>query len=139
MITLYNIENPENQEFFLEADFTQQELQYLNCNEKMIGSAEAFFGVILGILVLMISSIMSPSAESNVGGSYFSKKIRQIKYKKYKKAVLRKASKSTKKSDLKTLKKLNSSCFALDDPGKTKDELKAKIFNEYMENHPDNQ
>ena len=138
MIILYNIESSENNEKFSEADLTQKELEYLNCNEKMIGAAEAFFGVILGLLVLMVSSIMSPSAESNVGGSYFSKKIRQIKYKKYKKAVLRKASKALKKSDLKTLVKLNHSDFALNDPKDAEDELKAKIYNEYMKNHNDN-
>lgn len=89
MIILYNIEISENHENFSESDLTQKELKYLNCDEKMISTSEAFFGVILGLLVLMVSSIMSPSAESNVGGSYFSKKIRQIKYKKYKKAVLK--------------------------------------------------
>lgn len=118
---------------------TEIEKRYINSNESTITVPSIIFRTTMGVVLVALSSLVVPSAETKVPfSSFLINTKKRAKFTKYKKAIENKLNNSISKKDEKILKKLNSEPYIFDiDESSTKAEEEniEKIYDEYMKEH----
>ena len=113
-----------------EVEFTDRELEYLDCPTPMLTKGQTARGLTLGFLIGLLQAAFAPGNDR--GDKKLISTSRLMRYTKYKKAVLRKRGGTPKKGDEKLLRKLNRQPFVLESETYDADAYTRKLYEEYM-------
>lgn len=118
---------------------SEKEKRYLEHDELIISPLFLTIRIFVSVFLLIISSLMTPSAEGKMPfSSFFKNTKKRVKYTKYRKAVIKKLENRSSDNNEKILSKLNSEPFVFDEDTdeKIKEEQEIeKIYEKYLEEH----